>query len=240
MLNVGSWYSIANAKLKPANPKYNENDGKYSIVLTEYSQIIKLQPNNEKQKENKFVKIKETTEKNLKYMDVIGIVLNVGTLTSIYSWKCNTSFNKRKLTICDETGIIDVTLWDHQASLYNEKNINMGDILDFKNVTLTEYNGYGLSSPCQILINEQNAKAEKLRQWYEKTQHRLHHIPQLSSNIPIPTPALKNINEIKSKYKKYKQQKANNITNNKKKINTKQQTKNRENKKQKNKKQNKK
>ena len=200
-LDVGSMYSITKGKLKKANSKYNDNDARYNLVLTEYSEVIKMEGENETEKENKYVKIKETTEKKLKYMDVIGVVISVGGLTSIYSWKCNTNFNKRKVTICDETGMIEVTLWDRQAELYNERSVTLGDILVLKNVTLAEYNGYSLSSPTQILINDKNVKSVQLQEWYQKKQYSLHKLPQFSNNIPIPTASLKNINEIKSKCK---------------------------------------
>ncbi len=56
-------------------------------------------------------------------MDVIGIVIDIGPITTIMSSRTQQEMKKRNIKIADETAKIDITLWNIDAEEFNEDKI---------------------------------------------------------------------------------------------------------------------
>ena len=150
-------------------------------------------------KEYKFIKIKEIQNTYMKKFDVIGTIVNIGEITNVYSWKCNTYFAKKTLTIADPTGIIEATLWDTQAMIYKHPMIKIGEIVVLESVTVTiNNNGYSLTSPMRVTVKPDCKETKELTKWCQSKSMLLTENMMLTKYIPISTPEYTNIQNIKN------------------------------------------
>jgi replication factor A1 len=78
----------------------------------------------------------------LRAVDLIGVVLTVGDLTQIHIKGSGVQKDRRNITLIDETGKIQVSLWSRNATMkYTE-----GDVVAIRGARVSDYQGKSLNS----------------------------------------------------------------------------------------------
>lgn len=81
--------------------------------------------------------------------------------------KIGKSLKLREITICDPSGSINVSLWEHLAAKYNESQIRANDVLVLKKTRVTAFDGRTLTGAVYIELNPKIPESQELREWYQ-------------------------------------------------------------------------
>jgi replication factor A1 len=99
------------------------------------------------------------------FVDILGIVKEVGELTSITAKSTGKPFAKRDLVVVDQSDtLVKITLWASHAEKFN----NLLDVVAFKGVRVSDFNGRSLSSvsASTITVNPDIPEAQSLMRWF--------------------------------------------------------------------------
>lgn len=114
----------------------------------------------------KFVKIGDIESVEPKsFVDVIGVVEEVGPLGTIMSNKTQKELKKRNLKIMDRTARIEITLWSEDAENFNEDKLAPNTVVAFKGAKVSDYGGRSLSASGLIDVNPDRQECIELMQW---------------------------------------------------------------------------
>ncbi|PHH82779.1 hypothetical protein CDD82_4853 [Ophiocordyceps australis] len=100
-------------------------------------------------------------------IDVIGVLKDVAEVTEITSKKDGRPFQKRELTLVDDTGYsVRVTVWGKTASSFAA---NPESVVAFKGVKVSDFGGKSLSllSSGTMTVDPDIADAHRLKGWYD-------------------------------------------------------------------------
>ncbi|PHH66943.1 hypothetical protein CDD81_5295 [Ophiocordyceps australis] len=100
-------------------------------------------------------------------IDVIGVLKEVAEVTEITSKKDGRPFQKRELTLVDDTGYsVRVTVWGKTASSFAA---NPESVVAFKGVKVSDFGGKSLSllSSGTMTLDPDIADAHRLKGWYD-------------------------------------------------------------------------
>jgi len=138
------------------------------LILDESTEIMEM-PENPKipQIDAKYINLAEVDNlKPERIIDVMGIIVNGGSKQLKYG-KNGESYEMRKISILDETGRKNVSLWRNFA----EVEIKEGEIIGFKNLKITEFYGnkeLNTIASTQIIHNISNTRTAKIRESYKQ------------------------------------------------------------------------
>jgi replication factor A1 len=123
MLILDKVYYISNGSLKPANPQYNNTKHDYEMTVRRDT-VIEQCDDNASQSVAKanysFVSIKDLPQHVNKVVDVIGVVKEVGDLSTVMIKSRNKEAQVRNIVLVDQSSTeVRATLWIDQQEQYS-------------------------------------------------------------------------------------------------------------------------
>jgi replication factor A1 len=107
-------------------------------------------------------------------VDVIGVLKEVGAVNDIVSKKTSSTFQKRDLTLVDDTGhSVRLTVWGKTA---NNFDTDLESVVAFKGTKVSDFDGRSLSllSSGSMLVDPDIPDAHRLKGWYDSTGRASH------------------------------------------------------------------
>lgn len=159
-------YKVSCGRVKKANERYNSTKSEFEITFDSTSSIIEI-PDDNSIPANvlKFTKISDCSKMTGKTVDIISIITFIGDCQTIKT-KSGSSIEKRNITVSDETGTIEVTLWGSSATEFDQKE---SEIFCVRNVTVSDFRGVSLNvgQSATIVVNPPDNDVKNIRNWYE-------------------------------------------------------------------------
>ncbi|RMD41618.1 hypothetical protein DV735_g3478, partial [Chaetothyriales sp. CBS 134920] len=165
----GSVYYITSpCKVQIAKKQFSSINNDYELTFEQNTLIEKAEDQQDvPQVKFHFVRVSElqSLEKDTT-VDFIGVLRAVGETSQIVSKTTNKPYDKRELTLVDQTGFsVGLTIWGKTASSFD---VLPGSVVAFKGVKLSDFRGRSLSllSSGSMVINPDIPEAYKLKGWY--------------------------------------------------------------------------
>jgi len=161
-------FVISKGQVRLARKGYSHIKNDYSITLNQDAEVIPVQDesNEIEQQKYKFTKISNIEQVEPKsFVDVIGVVLDVGPITNIMSNRTQQEMKRRNLKIADQTAKIDVTLWNNDAEEFNEDKIGNNAIIALKGAKVSNFGGRSLSASGLIDVHPDRQETRDLVMW---------------------------------------------------------------------------
>lgn len=191
VLREGEVYSFSRGDVKEANTRFNTTGHEFEIIFNEDADIQSLpQDDRIPKKTYNFVPISEIRGYSKgQSLDLLGVLLRAGPVTTITVKSTGVDTQKRDLTIIDKSGhSIDLTLWSERTQL-DEGLISQNPVVVIKNAIVEEFNGFRLKlgSSSSLEWNPSGVdQAKELKSWFV-SQPGLHEsVISLSSSSPSP------------------------------------------------------
>jgi replication factor A1 len=170
LLQEGSVYYISNpAKVSFAKKQFTNLPNDYEITFERDTVIEKAEDQtNVPQVRFNFCTIQElqSVEKD-NTVDVVGVLKEVGEVSEITSKKDGRPFQKRELTIVDDTGYsVRVTVWGKTANSFDAQPES---VIAFKGTKVSDFGGKSLSllSSGTMAVDPDIPDAHRLKGWYD-------------------------------------------------------------------------
>lgn len=100
-------------------------------------------------------------------VDIIGVLTQVGDVDQIVSKTTNNPYNKRELTLVDDSNYsVRLTIWGKTA---NQFDVPVNSVVAFKGLKVSDFGGRSLSllSSGSLAANPDIPQAHRLRGWYD-------------------------------------------------------------------------
>ncbi|AEO62348.1 uncharacterized protein THITE_2106430 [Thermothielavioides terrestris NRRL 8126] len=172
LLQEGSVYYISTpCKVQLAKKQFSNLANDYEMMFERDTVIEKAEDQSSvPQLRFNFCNIEELrdVEKDAT-VDVIGVLKEVGEVTEIISKTTQKPYDKRELTLVDDTGFsVRVTIWGKTAT---EFDANPESIIALKGTRVSDFGGRSLSllSSGTMAIDPDIPEAHKLKGWYDST-----------------------------------------------------------------------
>ncbi|KAF2115515.1 hypothetical protein BDV96DRAFT_493272 [Lophiotrema nucula] len=162
------YYISAPCKVVIAKKQFSNLANDYELQFERDTEVEKAEDqDNAPQIRFNFTKIGDlnNVEKD-STIDTIGVLKEVGEISTITSKNTNKDFSKRDLTIADDTQTsVRLTIWGNTATGFNAPTES---IIAFKGVKVSDFGGRSLSllSSGSMAIDPDVDEAHKLRGWY--------------------------------------------------------------------------
>lgn len=170
MLQEGQVYYItAPCSVKPAKKQFSNVNNDYELTFEKDTQVEKA----EDQENVPQVKYNFTTVGDLQSVekdttiDTIAILKEVGEVSQITSKTTSKPYDKRELTLVDNTNFsVRLTIWGNAATTFDALPES---VVAFKGVKVSDFNGRSLSllSSGSMTIDPDIDEAHKLKGWYD-------------------------------------------------------------------------
>ena len=185
---LGQVYTITGGRLKVANQQYNTCKSNYEMTIDVNTEIVKCEDANEiKTQMFDFVKIGSLEQKEEKaYVDVIGVVQEVGDVASLTSKRTGQELKKCDVTLIDDTGVqVRLTVWGEEAVQAKTKLDGGGGtnqkVVAFRRARVSDYGGKTLSGG-DIFVEPDVPETEDIRRWWSSQGSRSAPVKSLSSS----------------------------------------------------------
>ncbi|CAK9440426.1 uncharacterized protein LODBEIA_P45260 [Lodderomyces beijingensis] len=169
LLEEGKVYYISKAKVSAARKKFNNLSHPYELQLDKDTEITECFDESDVPKLSfNFVKLDQiqNLEQNA-IVDVMGALKIVNPSFQITAKSTGKAFDRRDITIVDETGFaIDVGLWNNTALDFN---VEEGTVIAFKGCKVSDFNGrtLGLTQSGSLIPNPGTPESYQLKGWYD-------------------------------------------------------------------------
>ncbi|OEU12326.1 replication factor-a protein [Fragilariopsis cylindrus CCMP1102] len=181
--HLGEVYTITGGRLKVANMQYNTCKSQFEMTIDVNTEIAKVEDSNEiKTQMFEFIKIGSLEEKEEKsYVDIIGIVQEVGEVQTLTSKRTGNELVKSDVTLIDDTGVqVRLTLWGTTASSAKEK-LAGEPVVAFRRARVSDYGGKTLSGG-DVFVEPDVPETEDIRRWWKSQGSRSAPVKSLSSS----------------------------------------------------------
>ena len=185
---IGQVYTITGGRLKVANQKYNNCKSNYEMTIDVNTEIAKCEDSKEIQKMVfEFCKIGNLEQKEENsFVDVIGIVQEIGEVQSLTSKRTGQELKKADVTLIDDTGVqVRLTLWGNTAMEAANKigGGSGGDkaVVAFRRARVSDYGGKTLSGG-DVFVEPDCPETEDVRMWWSSQGSRSAPVKSLSSS----------------------------------------------------------
>ena len=163
-LDLNTFYKITGAFLI-----YTRNlEKRLSILST--SHIEKVTSNEQFKFEYSFNRFEQLSEKKDEFVDVIGIIVDIGDIDVMKKKNEDGELMRRVISIADDNDyILRITVWGQLAENFDSKFV-LGDVLALKDVMCKEFRTEIMLSMSESNVFEKNPSIDeyyKLKQWYE-------------------------------------------------------------------------
>ncbi|KAF7458136.1 replication protein A 70 kDa DNA-binding subunit A-like [Cryptosporidium felis] len=189
LLKEGGVYSFSRGDVKEANTRFNTTGHEFEIIFNEDAEIqILPQDDRIPRKTYNFIPISEIKGYSKgQSLDLLGILLKAGPITTITVKSTGVDTQKRELTIIDQSGhSIDLTLWSERTQL-DEGLISQNPVVAVKNALVEEFNGFRLKLGSSSSLEWNPAgleKVQELRNWFHSQPNVQNSVISLSSSSP--------------------------------------------------------
>jgi replication factor A1 len=183
---IGQVYTIGGGRLKVANQKYNNCKSNYEMTIDENAEIHKCEDSKEIQSMLfEFCKIGNLEERpENSFVDVIGVVQEVGEVQSLTSKRTGQELKKSDVTLIDDTGVqVRLTLWGNTAVEASNK-LDGGSnkkVVAFRRARVSDYGGKTLSGG-DVFVEPDCPETEDIRRWWSSQGSRSAPVKSLSSS----------------------------------------------------------
>ena len=180
VLQEGQVYYISGCKVRMAQRKLDARASDYEMVIDRDTVIEKAEDDGSvPQVRLNLCNIQDlqNVEANT-IVDVLGVIKEIGPVDSIISKTTQKPFDKRDITLVDDTGYsVRLTLWGKQATSFDATEES---IVAFKDCKVSDFNGRSLSllSSGSWSADPDIPEAHRLKGWYDsmgRTQSFLTH-----------------------------------------------------------------
>lgn len=185
---IGQVYTITGGRLKVANQKYNNCKSNYEMTIDVNTEIVKCEDSKEIQTMVfEFCKIGNLEQKEENsFVDVIGIVQEVGEVQSLTSKRTGQELKKSDVTLIDDTGVqVRLTVWGTSAEEAGNKIGSGGGsdkkVVAFRRARVSDYGGKTLSGG-DIFVEPDCPETEDIRMWWSSQGSRSAPVKSLSSS----------------------------------------------------------
>ncbi len=181
---IGQVYTITGGRLKVANQKYNNCKSNYEMTIDVNTEIVKCEDSRDiKSMLFEFCKIGQLEEKEENsFVDVIGIVQEVGEVQSLTSKRTGQELKKADVTLIDDTGVqVRLTLWGKTAEEAGHKLGGDKKVVAFRRARVSDYNGKTLSGG-DVFVEPDCPETEDIRMWWSSQGSRAAPVKSLSSS----------------------------------------------------------
>jgi len=185
-------YLISRGQVRLARKGFSHITNDYSITLNADSEVVAVHDAQSEimGQKYKFVEIGHIEQIEPKaFVDVIGVVVDVGAMTTIMSQRTQKEMKRRNLKLADRTAKIDVTLWNQDAEDFDESKLQQNAIVAFKGCKVSDFGGRSLSASGLIAINPDRPEATQLLQWLRSQNGSVGAVRELSSGQGGGAPA---------------------------------------------------
>ena len=164
----GVYYISSPCKVNMAKKQFSNLNNDYELMFERETNVEKAEEQNGvPQVRFNFTSIGnlQTIEKD-STIDTIGVLKEVGETSQIVSKTTNKPYDKRELTLVDDTGYsVRLTIWGNTATNFDA---NTESVLAFKGVKVSDFGGRSLSllSSGSMAIDPDIDDAHKLKGWY--------------------------------------------------------------------------
>eukprot|EP01084_Bolivina_argentea_P312425 540885_1 len=168
MMQENKVYLISKGTVRLAKKGFSHITNDYSITLNEDAEVVEVDNNNEIQKQRyKFITIAEIENIEPKqFVDVLGVVTDIGPLSAIMSQKNGgKELKRRTIKITDKTATIDVTLWGQHAEHYDSNELKNDPVVTLKGAKVSHFGGRSLSAN-QVDVTPDMPEVHQLTAWY--------------------------------------------------------------------------
>ncbi|RMZ88907.1 hypothetical protein DV736_g3864, partial [Chaetothyriales sp. CBS 134916] len=169
LFQEGSVYYITSpCKVQIAKKQFSNINNDYELTFERETRVEKAEDQQDvPQVKFHFTRISElaSVEKD-NTIDVIGILRDVGETSQIISKTTSKPYDKRELTLVDQTGFsVRLTVWGKTASSFD---VPPESVVAFKGVKVSDFGGRSLSllSSGSMTANPDIQEAYKLKGWY--------------------------------------------------------------------------
>ncbi|KAH9945846.1 replication factor-a protein [Epithele typhae] len=205
-IQEGKVYTISKAKVNLAKRKFSNVNNEYELTLERNTEIEEVHDATDVPT----VKFTFVTIEGLHEVpkdatcDIIGVVKDVGELSSITSKATSRVIPKRELTLVDRTNYsVRLTLWGKQAEQYDQTD---QPVIAFKGVKVGDFQGRSLSmvSSSTMVVNPDIPEAHHLRGWFDATgseQTFQAHTNTMSSGgggVAFDRAEIRNLNDVRT------------------------------------------
>lgn len=165
----GMVYYITTCKVTHAKKQFSNLTNDYELQFERDTEVEKAEDQaNAPQVRYNFTKIGdlESVEKDT-VVDALGVLKEVGEVQTITSKNSNKNFEKRDLTIADETQTsVKLTIWGNSAQSFDAP---LESVIAFKGVKVSDFGGRSLSllASGSMAIEPDVEEVHKLRGWYD-------------------------------------------------------------------------
>jgi len=180
---IGDVYTITGGRIKVANQQYNTCKSQYEMTIDSNTEVAKVEDSKEiKAQMFEFVKISNLEEKEEKsYVDIIGIVQEVGEVQQLTSKRTGQELLKSDVTLIDDTGVqIRLTLWGNTAKDAGQKLADQ-PVVAFRRSRVSDYGGKTLSGG-DVFVEPDVPETEDIRRWWKSQGSRSAPVKSLSSS----------------------------------------------------------
>lgn len=171
LLQEGSVYYISTCRVNLAKKQFTNLPNDYELTFERDTVIEKAEDQSSvPQIRFNFCTIQElqNVEKD-NTVDMIGVLKEVGEVGDIISKKDGRPFQKRELTVVDDTGYsVRVTIWGKTANSFDAQP---DSVVAFKGTKVSDFGGKSLSllSSGTMSVNPDIPDAYRLKGWYDST-----------------------------------------------------------------------
>jgi replication factor A1 len=163
-------YTISRGSVRLAKKGYSHITNDYSITLNNDSEVTLVEDSGNEimGQKYKFVSIADIESVEPKaFVDVIGVVVDVGPLSKIMSNRTQKEIIKRELKIADRSAKVNITLWSEDAENFNEEKVGPNTVVAFKGAKVSDFGGRSLSASGLIDVNPDLQEAMELCKWVQ-------------------------------------------------------------------------
>jgi replication factor A1 len=181
---IGQVYTITGGRLKVANQKYNNCKSNYEMTIDTNTEIVKCEDSKDIQKMVfEFCKIGNLEQRDENsFVDVIGIVQEVGDVQSLTSKRTGQELKKADVTLIDDTGVqVRLTLWGKAAEEAGHKLGGDKKVVAFRRARVSDYGGKTLSGG-DVFVEPECPETEDIRMWWSSQGSRSAPVKSLSSS----------------------------------------------------------
>jgi replication factor A1 len=169
LVEGGVYYISSPCQVKMANKRFSQLNNDYELTFERDTRVEKAEDQSAvPQVRYNFTNIADMSSvENNQTTDVIGILKEVGEVSQIVSKTTSKPFDKRELTIVDNTLTqIRLTIWGAQAQSFDTP---VESVLAFKGVKVSDFGGRSLSllSSGSMIVDPDIDEAHTLKGWYD-------------------------------------------------------------------------
>lgn len=169
LVEGNTYYVSAPCRVQLAKKQFSNVNNDYELTFEKDTQIEKAEDDaGVPQVSYNFTTLADlqTVEKDTT-IDCIGVLSEVGEVNEIVSKTTSKPYNKRELTLIDNTGFnVRLTIWGNSAQSFDAQPQS---IIAFKGVKVSDFGGRSLSllSSGSMTVDPDIDQAHKLKGWYD-------------------------------------------------------------------------